>query len=764
MPDLLKDDMIRDNGDEIFATRKNSLLDDKERKARTYANGFSKVILRRFLAWDDAKEIWAAIKTRHQKTSSSSLTMIMWAFSIQDKKPFRSISQAQSESYSSYTSSSSLKATTTDILVCDEVIHSLLATMLMMVDLIHEDLRSIDDLGFGKKWNCKFKVIKEEGRQERVELSMDECISEFGDQEAALTAHKYIVLLAKASLMKLNCGQEVRVTTIVLLSEWKRTRSVAKIDRICDHIYNLAYGPYVDLPQCGVSTCKLLSSDYDDYSVQTMKLSPEDHMKLMLRKVQKLEDGSVLKFGRKNCCSSSFISMGLVDLSQWLHVTQKPGRILYPRQYVAEILKKFDLVNVKSAFNPWRPVPLTKDEEAFECNPKTFIQCVKRFFSIQGQNKLGLWYLGSHPLIWKILDSDLIQRIEEPKGKEQVEDIAKHLEAAKNLSKVASLKSRLLKRKRLQEKKLDQNWDLIRAKLEANAELSKNILGSEIQGEDFAKKMVDLVNQRKKFFAEKRAKAKRNKPMTQSQLKILNFYTNTKDDEPTKKSGKRRKQIARKGMHTSVDKNDSEESDKVDEQEETNTGTETPINPVPVAIKTPSVATYKIIKQGEKGVYQIVREDGTDIVYINFGAMLKSISRDDLTELYRIVMNRYGLDGPEDKLEKGFWKCLRIMVHCLNLESMEVYMLSERKYPLSAEKQFKFCQHELKSGSIIVNTAWSGQLDTLEKEEEAKQVHLDSLLAQRLAEEEELNEQQKKRRAQVQFEARITLNEDLGSY
>ncbi|GKA14101.1 hypothetical protein Tco_0693747 [Tanacetum coccineum] len=193
-----------------------------------------------------------------------------------------------------------------------------------------------------------------------------------------------------------------------------------------------------------------------------------------------------------------------------------------------------------------------------------------------------------------------------------------------------------------------------------------------------------------------------------------------KDDEPTKKSG-RRKQMARKGMHTSVDENDSEDSDEVGEQEESTTGTETPINPVPVAMKTPSVATYKIIKQGEKGVYQIVREDGTDIVYINFGAMLKSISRDDLTELYRIVMNRYGMDGPEDKLEKGFWKCLRIMfeeplntdsiwselgqqkiiswryydtcrVHCLNLESMEVYMLSERKYPLSAE----VCQTMLK--------------------------------------------------------------------
>ncbi|GJR50302.1 hypothetical protein Tco_1400823 [Tanacetum coccineum] len=63
--------------------------------------------------------------------------------------------------------------------------------------------------------------------------------------------------------------------------------------------------------------------------------------------------------------------------------------------------------------------------------------------------------------------------------------------------------------------------DLIRAKIEANAELSKSMLGSELQGEDFAKKMVDLVNQRKKYFAEERARAKRNKPMTQITLEEL---------------------------------------------------------------------------------------------------------------------------------------------------------------------------------------------------------------------------------------------------
>ncbi|GJV86825.1 hypothetical protein Tco_1530763 [Tanacetum coccineum] len=224
----------------------------------------------------------------------------------------------------------------------------------------------------------------------------------------------------------------------------------------------------------------------------------------------------------------------------------------------------------------------------------------------------------------------------------------------------------------------DEDWDLIRAKIEANAELSKSVLGSDLQGEDFAKKMVDLVNQRKKHFAEERARAKRNKPMTQSQLRtyMMNYLKNqgtwklsqlknlsfeevkeefdklvkqvesfapinfeatkdslkrfgeelqtktskrlksdeAKDDEPTKQTGKRRKQMARKGLHTDLDKDDSEDSDEASEQDDSASGTKIPINPVPVAMKSPSIATYKIIKQGERGVYQIIREDGTDIV------------------------------------------------------------------------------------------------------------------------------------------------------
>ncbi|GJX91229.1 putative ribonuclease H-like domain-containing protein [Tanacetum coccineum] len=66
------------------------------------------------------------------------------------------------------------------------------------------------------------------------------------------------------------------------------------------------------------------------------------------------------------------------------------------------------------------------------------------------------------------------------------------------------------------------------AKLEANAELVKNMQGEDLSEEDFAKRMVDMVNQRKKYFAEERAKAKRSNPMTQTQMRtyMSNYLKN----------------------------------------------------------------------------------------------------------------------------------------------------------------------------------------------------------------------------------------------
>ncbi|GJT59975.1 hypothetical protein Tco_1003508 [Tanacetum coccineum] len=262
----------------------------------------------------------------------------------------------------------------------------------------------------------------------------------------------------------------------------------------------------------------------------------------------------------------------------------------------------------------------------------------------------------------------------------------------------------------------EEDWDIIRSKLEANAELKKSVLGKALTVEDYAKRMVELVNQRRKHFAEERARAKRNKPMTQTQLR--NYMSNFLKNQGTWKLTQLKKlnfdEIARKGFNTNLDRDESEDSDEAKKKYDSTSGTNIPINPVPVATKLPSIANYKIIKKGRKGVYQIVKENGTDMVYISFGAMLTDISRDDLTELYRIVMRKRGMNEPEDEFEKVPWGYLKNMfeeplstdsiwslpgqqriicwryydacrVHCLNLESVDVYMLIERKYPLSAE-------------------------------------------------------------------------------
>ncbi|GJV56428.1 putative ribonuclease H-like domain-containing protein [Tanacetum coccineum] len=80
----------------------------------------------------------------------------------------------------------------------------------------------------------------------------------------------------------------------------------------------------------------------------------------------------------------------------------KAGIFISQDKYVAEILKKFDLVNVKTAITPMETkVALTKDEEAVDVDvtPKTsHLNAVKRIFKyLKGKPNLGLWYPRESP-------------------------------------------------------------------------------------------------------------------------------------------------------------------------------------------------------------------------------------------------------------------------------------------------------------------------------------------------------------------------------
>ncbi|GJU57844.1 hypothetical protein Tco_1235610 [Tanacetum coccineum] len=116
-----------------------------------------------------------------------------------------------------------------------------------------------------------------------------------------------------------------------------------------------------------------------------------------------------------------------------------------------------------------------------------------------------------------------------------------------------------------------------------------------------------------------------------------------------------------------------------------------------------------------------MRANGADTIYMSFGAMIKDFIREDLIELYRLVMQKYGTNRPEDAYDRVLWSDLRTMfdpplnedaiwslplqqkmvswryydkyaVHCLTLEASTIYMLADRKYPLSKDA----CQVMLK--------------------------------------------------------------------
>ncbi|GJT47201.1 hypothetical protein Tco_0955916 [Tanacetum coccineum] len=134
------------------------------------------------------------------------------------------------------------------------------------------------------------------------------------------------------------------------------------------------------------------------------------------------------------------------------------------------------------------------------------------------------------------------------------------------------------------------------------------------------------------------------------------------------------------------------------------------VNTIPLATKQAPIVDYKITKDSRKIYYHITRADGSTQVYMRFEDMLKMFDREDLKVLYRIVKDKFKSTklvgdnrvlwgnlmtmfepsaGDEIWREQGRYliKSLKLVdlcgVHCLMLESMYIYMLVEKEYPLA---------------------------------------------------------------------------------
>ncbi|GJT41036.1 ribonuclease H-like domain-containing protein [Tanacetum coccineum] len=220
----------------------------------------------------------------------------------------------------------------------------------------------------------------------------------------------------------------------------------------------------------------------------------------------------------------------------------------------------------------------------------------------------------------------------------------------------------------------------------------------------------ELLEQRRKHFAAKRAEEKRNKPPTKTQQKKITI-TYLKNMEGWKhKDLKSIKVLFDKAFTRIVDEDkytaELQSLIEVIPDEE-----EVAIDVVPLATKSPSIVDWKIHKEGKKSYYQIVRADGKSQMYRVFSQMLKSFAKEDLEDLYKLVKAKYGSTRPVKDLDFVLWNDLKTMfephvedeiwklqqrykvlswklfdscgVHCLSLQSRMIYMLVEKRYPLT---------------------------------------------------------------------------------
>ncbi|GKB59567.1 reverse transcriptase domain-containing protein [Tanacetum coccineum] len=289
-------------------------------------------------------------------------------------------------------------------------------------------------------------------------------------------------------------------------------------------------------------------------------------------------------------------------------------------------------------------------------------------------------------------------------GEEQVEDISPNtLEAAKTLSKIASLKPKFIDKGRRYKRRKETKGKKVVSSLVFQEEVNtgaeevniaegvntssiklstvseqvstgsaKRSTPSPDKGqrarkapmiiEETPKKSKEQILQEEASLAEaiRLDSLQKEEEAKQIHLDSLLAQRIAEEEELNEQQKKRKAQVQFEAQHYT-----DEDWDLIRAKIEANVELSKTLNPKASLKRFGEELQTKTSKSTEggdeaKGVESKPRtEDGTDIVYINFGAMLKDISRDDLTELYRIVMNRYGMDGPENELEKNSNSYLR---------------------------------------------------------------------------------------------------------
>ncbi|GJZ36663.1 hypothetical protein Tco_0582854 [Tanacetum coccineum] len=182
--------------------------------------------------------------------------------------------------------------------------------------------------------------------------------------------------------------------------------------------------------------------------------------------------------------------------------------------------------------------------------------------------------------------------------------------------------------------------------------------------EEKSKLFVELLEKRKKHFAALRAQEKRSKPPTKEmfdkEMKRVNTFVDinsklvkgikTKAEGGSKRAGDELEQEKTKKQKGDDDQEEAEMKRNI----EIVKADEVAIDAIPLATKPPVIVDYKIVKEGHKGFYHLIRADGSSKKHSSMIKMLQNIDREDLETLWKLVKARHGNTRLEDDYERVF--------------------------------------------------------------------------------------------------------------
>ncbi|GJW93782.1 putative ribonuclease H-like domain-containing protein, partial [Tanacetum coccineum] len=425
-------------------------------------------------------------------------------------------------------------------------------------------------------------------------------------------------------------------------------------------------------------------------------------------------------------------SIGELTFFLGLQVHQKEdGIIISQDKYVAEILKKFNYTEVKSASTPVDlEMPLVKDRDAddvdvhlyrsmiwslmyltasrpdimfavcacarFQVTPKTsHLLAVKRIFKyLKGKPTLGLWYSRDSPFeLGAYTDSDYAGATQDRKS---------------TTGGCQFLGNKLISWQC--KKKTVVATSTTEAEYVAAASCYGQV-GDEAVHKELGDRMERAATTASSLEAEQDSGSG-----PKCQDTILGDVDAQTRFETTSKSSMIH--LSQEVTHLEVGRTtDEHEKVKVDDEAELKKhlvivkDDDIAIDAIPLATKAPVIVEYKIIKKGIIGHYQLIRADGSSKRYSSMIRMLQDIDREDLQTLWKLVKTKHGDIRPEDEHERVLWGDLKVMfepdiksnawrnlqgytvtiwklydscgVHFVRFGNVHIFMLVEKRYPLT---------------------------------------------------------------------------------